>query len=117
MATFQVEMEIAGLEGERWEKLDATVGTRATMAWAPQPVLESLGIQPEKRVSLRHLDGRLIKRDVAQARIRVGDKEVTATVVFGAARDPALVGSETLELLGLQANTQGQLVPNAVEAR
>jgi predicted aspartyl protease len=119
MATFQVEMEIAGREGDNWQQLDATVGTKAAFAWAPQPVLEALGIQPEKRVSLRHLDGRLIKRDVAQARIRVAGREVTATIVFGAARDAALVGSETLEQLGLQATAQNQLVPagGAVEAR
>jgi hypothetical protein len=75
-------------------------------------VLEKLGVQVEKRVSLRHTDGRLIKRDVGQASLRIGDKSIVGTVVFGAERDPVLVGSETLQAMQLQADlSREQLVP------
>jgi predicted aspartyl protease len=104
MGTFQVEFEIADPKGERWEKLSGTVGTKAANAWVPQPVLEQLGVQIEKRVSLRHTDGRLIKRDVGQTQVRIGDKSIMTTVVFGEKRDPVLMGRETLESLGLQAD-------------
>jgi predicted aspartyl protease len=114
MGTFQVELEIGDLQGERWERLSATVGTKAAFAWAPRELLEELGIQPEKRITLRHLDGRLIKRDVAQASLRIGDKTAVATVVFGDKRDPALVGSTTLQDLQLAADLDRQkLVPAA----
>ncbi len=104
MGTFQVEFEIADPKGERWEKLEGTVGTKAANAWVPQSLLEQLGVPIEKRVSLRHTDGRLIKRDVGQTQVRIGDKSVTTTVVFGEKRDPVLVGSETLRELKLEAD-------------
>jgi predicted aspartyl protease len=89
------------------------VGTKAAHAWAPREVLERLGVQPEKRISLRHLDGRLIKRDVAQTQVRIGDRTETVTVVFGEKRDAALVGSETLQALRLRADaSSNRLVPS-----
>ncbi len=104
MGQFQVEFEIGDPNGGRWEKLSGIVGTKAANAWVPQPLLEQLGVQIEKRVSLRHTDGRLIKRDVGQTQVRIGDKSVTTTVVFGEKRDPVLMGHETLESLGLEAD-------------
>ena len=104
MGQFQVEFEIGDPNGGQWEKLSGLVGTKAANAWVPQPVLEQLGVQIEKRVSLRHTDGRLIKRDVGQTQVRIGDKVVTTTVVFGEKRDPVLMGHEALQALGLQAD-------------
>ena len=114
MGTFSVEIEIGDPQGERWAKLSATVGTKAGLAWAPREVLEGLGVQPEKRISLRHLDGRLIKRDVAQTWLRIGDKAQVVTVVFGEKRDSALVGSETLQEMLLAADLDREkIVPAA----
>ena len=111
MGTFQVEIEIGDPQGERWEKMTATVGTKVALAWAPRDVLEQLGVKPDKRISLRHLDGRLIKRDVAQTWLRIGDKAHVVTVVFGEKRDPALVGSETLQDMLLAADVdRGKIV-------
>ena len=116
MGTFQVELEIGDPQGERWEKLQGTVGTKATFAWIPASVLEQLGVQPEKRVALRHPDGRLIKRDVGQTWLRIGDKSIVGTVVFGAERDPVLVGTDTLEGMLLKADLdKGKLAPAAGE--
>ena len=111
MGTFQVEIEVGDPSGERWEKLTATVGTKSALAWAPRELLEALGVQPEKRVSLRHLDGRLIKRDVAQTQLRIGDKAQAVTIVFGEKRDSVLVGSETLQEMLLAADLdKGKIV-------
>lgn len=104
MATFEIDIEIGDPHGQRWEKLSATVGTKAGLAWAPRDVLEGLGVQPEKRIPLRHLDGRLIKRDVAETSLRIGETQKVVTIVFGEKRDPALVGSETLQAMGLTAD-------------
>ena len=112
MGTFQVEIEIGDPQGERWEKLAATVGTKSAFAWAPRSVLEELGVQPDKRVSLRHPDGRLIKRDVGQTWLRIGDKAGVGTVVFGETRDPVLIGSDTLQNMLLKADIEKEkLVP------
>jgi predicted aspartyl protease len=114
MSTFTVDIEIGDPQGERWEKLSATVGTTQALAWAPREVLERLGVQPEKRISLRHLDGRLIKRDVAQTQVRIGQKTQIVTVVFGEKRDSALVGSETLQEMSLRADIdKGKITPIA----
>src|SRR3990170_5318680 len=116
MGTFQVEIEIGDPQGERWEKLAATVGTKAGLAWAPREVLEGLGVQPEKRISLRHLDGRLIKRDVAQTWLRLGEEAQVVTVVFGETRDAVLVGSETLSAMRLAADLDREKIVPAVGA-
>ena len=114
MGTFQVEIEIGDPQGERWEALSATVGTKSAFAWAPREVLEELGVHVEKRVSLRHPDGRLIKRDVGQTCLRIGDKAGAGTVVFGETRDPVLIGSDTLRDLQLKADIEKEkLVPAA----
>jgi hypothetical protein len=112
MATFDTEIEVGDPRGERWQTFTATVGTKAAFAWVPEPVLQELGVEVEKRVSLRHLDGRLIKRDVGQTKLRVGGQERIVTVVFGAKRDPVLVGSTTLEEMSLKADfTRSKVVP------
>ena len=114
MGAFQVEIEVGDPQGERWEKLAATAGTKATFAWAPRSVLEELGVEPKKRITLRHPDGRLIKRDVAQTWLRIGDTALVGTVVFGEKRDPVLVGSSTLQDMLLEADTDKEkLVPAA----
>ena len=114
MGTFKVEIEIGDPQGERWEKLSATVGTKSAFAWAPREVLQQLGVHPEKRIPLRHPDGRLIKRDVAQTCLRIGDRAGVGTVVFGETRDPVLIGSDTLRDLQLKADIEkGKLVPTA----
>jgi predicted aspartyl protease len=115
MALFQIEMEVGAPNGGPAEKLTATVGTKAQYAWAPQRVLEQLGVQVEKRVPMRHPgDGRLIKRDIGQATVQIGDRVAVCPVVFGAERDAPLLGSETLEALGLQVDTvKQQLRPAA----
>ena len=111
MATFNVEIEIGDPQGERWEQATATVGTKVVLAWAPRELLERLGVQPGKRIPLRHLDGRLIKRDVAQTWLRVEGNAQVVTFVFGEKRDPTLIGSETLQQPGLAADlTRGSIV-------
>jgi hypothetical protein len=111
MGTFDVEIEVGDPQGERWERATATVGTKATLAWAPRELLERLGVQPGKRIPLRHLDGRLIKRDTAETWLRVDGQSQMVTFVFGEKRDPTLIGSETLQQLGLAADlTRGSIV-------
>jgi hypothetical protein len=107
MGTFQVELEIGDPQGGRWEKLQGTVGTKAANAWVPQSVLERLGVRVEKRVSLRHPDGRLIKRDVGQASLRIGDKSIVGRLSRGE-RDP---GSDRSVAAKLRQTLKEQLVP------
>ncbi len=112
MGTFQVEIEFGDPKGERWLRVPATAGTKAAFAWAPRSLLEELGVEVEKRITLRHLGGRLIKRDVGQTLLRIGDKTYAGTVVFGDKRDPVLVGSETLQGMHLRADLERErLVP------
>jgi len=111
MGTFNVEIEIGDPQGQRWEQVTAMVGTRVAHAWAPRELLERLGVQPGKRIALRHLDGRLIKRDTAQTWLRVEGASKVVEFVFGEKRDPTLIGSETLQQLGLAADlTRGSIV-------
>lgn len=112
MGTFQVEVEIGDLQGEQWERLSATVGTRATFALVPRATLERLGVEADRRIPLRHTDGRLIEKNAGQTWLRIGDKSRIGIVIFGEGDDPVLVGMNTLQGMLLEPNFEdAALVP------
>ncbi len=112
MATFRVPIEIGPMDQSRFERIEALVDTGATYTAVPHDVLERLGITPQFRRRFRLADGRVVELDMAWAVVRV-ESEMTYTIcVFGEPGTDALLGSFTLEGLGLGVDPIGQrLVP------
>jgi clan AA aspartic protease len=98
--------------GARSEEITALADTGATLTVVPGEVLQQLGIQRVRRISLVLADGRRIEREVGDAFVQVNGEDVPSRIIFGEPGDPALLGLTVLEQLGLAVDpVQRRLVP------
>ena len=116
MGTVKIAVELLSLDGEgSAQTLEVLVDTGAVLSMLPAAMLESLGVQRLGKITARVADGRLIERDVGNARLRVEGQEVWSRVIFGEPADPSLLGLTVLEQLGLMVDPVGRrLVPTQI---
>lgn len=80
---------------------DFLVDSGAAFTVAPGKVLRQLGIEPEEDEDFYLADGTKITRKTGEAYFELGEKRATSRVVFGEKGDSNLLGTLTLETLGL----------------
>ncbi len=98
--------------GARSEEITALADTGATLTVVAGSLLERLGIEKVRRVSLVLADGRRAARDVGDAVVVVNGDSAPCRIVFGQGEDAALLGLTVLEQLGLAVDpVQRRLVP------
>ena len=112
MGTFSVTIAVGGLEGQRFEELEAPVDTGATTTVVPASIMKGLGITSTKRQTFEYANGAQVELDMAQAIIKVEGKETITWVIFGEEAGDALLGAYTLEgvFLGVDSYNQ-RLIP------
>ena len=77
----------------------------------PGNTLRRLGVRPIDRMAMRLADGRIVRRSVGEARLRIDGKTVTSRVIFGKQHDATVLGLVALESLGLAVDpNRGKLV-------
>jgi predicted aspartyl protease len=86
---------------DKMETVELLVDSGASYSVVPATILERLGIQPHTEQRFRLADGSRIVRKRGGALFKYGDKTGTADVIFGEPDDSLLLGSFTLEALGL----------------
>ena len=101
MGTFRVQIEIADASGQHYEAMSALTDTGAAYTWVPRRVLERMGHQPSFRRPFVLADGRVVQRDLTEARMRLGSQIITTIVVFGDNTGDLLLGAYSLEGFGL----------------
>ncbi len=101
MGAFRVPIEIANVQGQRFEAVEALVDTGATYTMVPRAVLKGLGVVPEERWPFTLADGRTVEYDVAQIQVRLDGRRRYTVVVFGDDGAQCLLGVVTLEELRL----------------
>jgi predicted aspartyl protease len=107
-----IEIESWGRRGSRRAVPDALVDTGSEYTWVPRTVLESLGINPERKQAFLVADGRRLERDVGYALVRAGGAEAPDLVVFAEPGDMVLLGVHSLEGLNLKVDpVRKALVP------
>lgn len=112
MGTFNCSMRISGMDGGGGREIEVAVDTGAFFTTVPARLLRELGIAPTGKRRLRLADGRVIERDIGEARAMINDKSTVTQVAFGDDNDPPLLGAYTLEGLFLAVDPVGQrLVP------
>lgn len=112
MGTFSHPVEVSGMGGQRFETLEALVDTGSTYTVIPASLLRGLGIASQERIEFELADGRIIERDIGEARIRVDGRSATTLVVFGDEGVTPLLGAYTLEGVRLAVDPVGmRLVP------
>ena len=85
----------------RSARLKFLVDSGALYSVVPASVLRRLGIKPGKSKSFILADGTEVKRSLGQALFRLDSDEAASPVIFGEAGDSVLLGSVSLEALGL----------------
>ena len=111
----EVRVEIVAVHprtGARSEPMLALADTGATLTVMPGELLERLGIQRLRPVSLVLADGRRAQRDVGEALVAVNGDAVPCRVVFGDTGDAVVLGLTVFEQLGLVVDpVQRRLIP------
>lgn len=113
MGEVRVQIVVANPRtGARSEEVTVLADTGATLTVIPGNILQQLGIQKLRKISLVLADGRRAERDVGDAAVGVNGESVPCRVIFGESGDAALLGLTVLEQLGLAVDpVQRRLIP------
>jgi clan AA aspartic protease len=86
---------------DRLEQLEFLIDSGAIYSVVPTKILKKLGIKPLVEEEFRLADGSKIVRKKGGALFKYGDRIGVADVIFGEKGDSILLGTFTLEALGL----------------
>jgi predicted aspartyl protease len=114
MGIFRTTIAVAHVArpNEQRTLADVMVDTGSEYNWIPRPVLEDLGVDPERVDRFEAADGRVFDRPVGFARVFAGGRSAVAAVVFAQPGDMVLLGAVGLESLNLRVNLgRKELVP------
>jgi predicted aspartyl protease len=103
-----IAIEHPARRGTRIELSDVIVDTGSDYTWVPRPILESLGLTPERVVEFVTADGRQIERGVGFANVYAVGSSTPDIVVFAERGDLVLLGARTLDGLNLRIDVVGR---------
>ena len=104
MGSFRVDVEIENpaRPGERRLIRSVLVDTGAELSWVPKSVLESLGVEQNRKWYFREADGTVLERWTGIVVMSVAGKRTGDDVVLGEPGDLVRLGSRTLEGLNFR---------------
>jgi clan AA aspartic protease len=103
MGVVFVEATVTGPAGQQ-VSLGFLVDSGATYTLLPYATWHSLGLVPKRAVRFTLADGTVIERQVSECHIALPQGEGHTPVILGETGDEALLGTVTLEILGLVLN-------------
>jgi clan AA aspartic protease len=103
MGIVHVEAEVRR-DGGPSARVEFLVDSGATYSVLPSAVWRRLGLQPKRRMRFRLADGTAVERAISECRFRFEGHDAVSPVVLGKGHDTALLGTVTLESLGLVLN-------------
>ena len=111
MGAVFVTIEVVDWRGERSQRLNALVSTRATFTQIPASVLKRLGVTENREVSVRSATGEISREQAGEVRLRLEGREFLTPVLFCGDAETPVVGIVALgtALLSLDEAT-GQLM-------
>jgi predicted aspartyl protease len=102
MGTFKVEAEVWNPKRPKArERVELLVDTGATYTTMPSTALGALEVEPFRTVKLRLADGRVIEKPLGEVGIEIEGYRASATPVVFGDEGIFLLGSVTMEQLGL----------------
>ena len=112
MGTFSVQIEVGGLDGTRWEPLEALVDTGASFTVIPSSILRRVGVFPRERWPFELADGRRVEMEIGNAQVRADGRTAPTLVVFGDDEAQPPLGAHSLQGLLLAPDpVNHRLVP------
>ncbi len=91
-------------KSSKFAEVDFMVDSGAVYSLVPGSILDNLGIEPHREVKFSLADGSLISRKVGDAFFELNGEGASAPVIYGENGDSPLLGSTTLEAIGLVLN-------------
>ncbi len=98
-----VEGQVKGPTGET-RAVKFLVDSGATYSLLPKDVWTRIGLKPKRKLSFTLADGTAVERSVSEAHVSLPQGEAHTPVILGEESDEALLGTVTLEILGLVLN-------------
>lgn len=77
------------------------VDSGATFTVVPKPILDKIGIKPTGEQKFVLADGRTVKRKMGEAIFEMDGSRAPGPIVIGKKNDSFLLGTSTLEAMGL----------------
>ena len=114
MGIFHTAIELAStLRPDRRRALaDVMVEPGSEYNWIPRPVLEELGVTPERVDRFETADGRVLEREIGFACLYAAGRSTATVVVFAEPADMVLLGAIGLEGLNVRVDLgRKELVP------
>ncbi len=91
-------------KAEKFADVEFLIDSGAVYSLVPGKILDELGIDPYKEMSFSLADGSIIKRRISSAYFEFQNEGGPAPVIYGEEGDTPLLGSTTLESIGLVLN-------------
>jgi predicted aspartyl protease len=115
MGTFRtsIAVENPARRGALRSVTEVLVDTGSELTWIPRPILEELGILPERQYQFVLADGRLLEREVGYAIVHVEAAATADDVVFAEPGDLVLLGARSLEGLNLRIDPRSRRLVGA----
>jgi clan AA aspartic protease len=103
MGLITIRMEVRR-DGGPSNEVEFLVDSGATLSVLPWKVWRALGLRPKRAMRFALADGRTIRRRISECRFCYRGIDAVSPVVLGQRKDAALLGTLTLESLGLVLN-------------
>jgi len=101
----------------RVEEMDVIVDTGAAYSWISRTKLESMGVRAVRRMQFPTIEGHTIERDLAPVFVATDGFTGGDNVVMAEVGDMEVLGSHTLETLGVTVDpVNKKLVPTVALA-
>ena len=108
MGLFNVPIGVGDPQGERFQTVEALVDTGASFSIVPAPILDDLGVEPQRSGSFELADGSFRDYRIGETILRVEGEEVRSVVVFGDEDTPSALGTVTMQRIGLTVDPSSQ---------
>lgn len=103
MGLTYIEGTVTRLTGKSTQ-LSFFVDSGATYTLLPYTSWKAIELEPKRSLTITLADGTPIHRDVSECHISLPEGEGHTPVILGESQDEALLGTVTLEILGLVLN-------------
>jgi predicted aspartyl protease len=113
MGTFSAKLRVWNpIRPTQVEELDVIVDTGAAYSWVSRARLEQMGVHAVRQMQFRTIEGHLIERDLAPVFVATDGFTGGDNVVMAEPGDMEVLGSHTLESLGVTVDpVNKKLVP------
>jgi clan AA aspartic protease len=112
VGTFKQRIELAATAAGPFRGLYALVDTGSAYTWVPGKIIRELGLAPFDQYKFVMANGEEIKRDRAEAVIRLDGRVLHTICVLAEGTDQTLLGAYTLEGFALSVDpVRKRLVP------